>query len=416
MNEITDALPIARAGMTALPDPAAGLAEFAATLRPSDIPKRVRTRAAHHILDAVGIAYVSSRNDFAHRTLSAIAGLSGPGHVPVIGMPAKLPPRDAALVNGVLCHGLDFDDTHLGGVVHSTASSFPAALSAAMLANASGEAMLVAYIIGMEVAARVAAVARGAFHAQGFHPTGVAGVFGATLAAGRLMGLTAREMTSAQGIAVSMASGSMQFLEDGAWNKRMHPGWAAQAGITAAAMARQGFIGATDPYAGRYGLYNLYTLGGLAKLDLSLATGGLGDVWELEATAIKPYPACHFTHACVDAALLLRQAGLRPEQVARIDALMPEAVIPIVCEPEANKRRPANTYDAQFSIPFLVAAALTKGQLTLAELDMTNDPAILSLADRIGYAADPDSPFPRSFPANWSCAPPTDAPCASASR
>ena len=116
-------------------------------------------------------------------------------------------------------------------------------------------------------------------------------------------------MTSAQGIAVSMASGSMQFLEDGAWNKRNAPGLAAQAGITAAAMARQGFVGATDPYAGRYGLYNLYTAGGLAGRDLSLATAGLGEVWELERTAIKPYPACHFTHASVDAALLLREAG-----------------------------------------------------------------------------------------------------------
>ena len=397
MNEISEIGPVLDSGMTTLPDPAMRLAEFAAGLRAGDIPERIRTRAAHHILDAVGIAYVSSRSDFAHRTLSAISGLSGPGSVSVIGMPARLPPRDAALVNGVLCHGLDFDDTHLGGVVHSSASSFPAALSAAVLAGATGEQMLVAYIIGMEVTARIGAVGRGAFHDQGFHPTGTAGVFGATLAAGRLLGLTAREMTSAQGIALSMASGSLQFLEDGAWNKRMHPGWAAQAGITAAAMARQGFVGATNPYAGRFGLYNLYTAGGLAKRDLSLATAGLGEVWELERTAIKPYPACHFTHACVDAALLLRDAGLRPDDVERIEALMPEQVVAVVCEPEANKRRPANTYDAQFSIPFLVAAALIRGQLTLAELEATSDPAILALADRIGYAIDPASPFPRTY-------------------
>ena len=397
MNEISSIEKEASAAVTKLPDPARRLAEFAASLRIEDVPERVRLRAVHHILDAVGIACVSAKQDFALRTLTAIKGLAGRGEAPVIGLPARLPPRDAALVNGVLCHGLDFDDTHLGGIVHSSASAFPAALSASIMAGASGRSMLLAYIIGMEVTARVGAVGRGAFHDHGFHPTGVAGVFGAALVAGRLLGLTAGEMTAAQGIALSMASGSLEFLEDGAWNKRMHPGWAAQAGITAAALAKQGFVGASAPYAGRFGLYNLYTAGGLARRDLSLATAGLGDIWELERTAIKPYPACHFTHACVDAALLLREAGLRPEQVERIEALMPEQVIPVVCEPEANKQRPANTYDAQFSVPFLVSAALVRGRLTLAELDALNDPDILELARRVGYAADPNSPFPRTY-------------------
>jgi len=397
MNEMSSVAAAGTEAQTKLADPAPRLAEFAANLRIEGVPERVRTRAAHHILDAVGIAYVSATQDFAHRTLSAIRGLGGVGDVPVIGMPARLPARDAALVNGVLCHGLDFDDTHLDGVVHSSASSFPAAFSAAMIAGATGEQMLLAYIVGMEVSARIGAVARGAFHDHGFHPTGVAGVFGATLIAGRLFGLTARQMAAAQGIALSMASGSLEFLEDGAWNKRMHPGWAAQAGITAAAMGRAGFVGATSPYAGRFGLYNLYSAGGLARQNLALATAGLGEVWELERTAIKPFPACHFTHACVDAALLLRQQGLRPEQVERIEALMPETVIPIVCEPAANKKRPANTYDAQFSIPFLVSAALVRGRLTLAELDALGDAEVLALADRVGYAIDPNSPFPRSY-------------------
>ncbi len=397
MNEISDIRAVQDPASTPLPDPARALAEFAAGLRLEDVPAHIRTRAAHHILDAVGIACVSAKQDFAQRTLNAVAGLAGAGEVPVIGMPARLPPRDAAVVNGLLCHGLDFDDTHLGGVVHSSASAFPTALSAAVMTGASGGSMLLAYIVGMEVTARIGAVGRGAFHDQGFHPTGVAGVFGAALVAGRLLGLTAAEMTSAQGIALSMASGSLEFLEDGAWNKRLHPGWAAQAGITAAVLARQGFVGATSPYAGRFGLYNLYSAGGLARRDLSLATAGLGTTWELERTAIKPYPACHFTHASVDAALLLREAGLRPEQVERIEALMPEQVIPVVCEPESNKRRPANAYDAQFSIPFLVAAALVRGRLTLGELDALHDPDILALASRVGYAVDPKSPFPRSY-------------------
>src|SRR5690606_18138926 len=132
----------------AVSEPSHALARFATNLRHQDILESVRSRARHHALDAIGIALASTKFDFAHRTLNAIAGLGGSGPVPVIGMPARLSPRDAAIVNGLLCHGLDFDDTHLGGVVHPTASAFPAALSAAMHAGASGRDLLTAYIIG----------------------------------------------------------------------------------------------------------------------------------------------------------------------------------------------------------------------------------------------------------------------------
>ena len=387
---------------SAMADPCYALAAFTAGLQLHDVPAVVQERAVHHVLDAVGIAHASSRYDFAHRTLTALRDLGGngvgAGAVPVFGLPARLPPRDAAMMNGRLCHGLDFDDTHLGGVIHPTAAVFPAAFAAAMHVGASGEELLIAYIAGVEAATRIAAVAKGAFHAAGFHPTGVVNTFAAALAAGRLLGLTARELAHAQGIALSMASGSLEFLEDGAWTKRIHPGWAAQAGITAASLARQGFTGATRPYSGRYGLYNAYLGEAAAGLDLSVATAGLGEVWELAQTSIKPFPACHFTHACVDAALALRD-GVAPEAIERIEALVPHQVIPVVCEPVANKQRPANAYDAQFSVPFLVAAAWVRGGLTLAQLEPAElaDPAILALAARVSHAPDPNSPFPESY-------------------
>jgi 2-methylcitrate dehydratase PrpD len=379
-------------------EPALGLAAFVAGLRVDDIPEVVRQRAVHHVLDAVGIAHASTKYDFAHRTLTALQGLGGTGSVPVFGLPAHLPPRDAAIMNGLLCHGLDFDDTHLGGVIHPTAAVFPAAFAAAMHVGASGEELLIAYIAGVEAATRIASVAGGLFHAAGFHPTGVVNAFASALAAGRLFGLTERELVHAQGIALATASGSLEFLEDGAWNKRLHPGWAAQAGITAASLARQGFVGATRPYSGRFGFYNAY-LGARAEgLDMSRATAGLGTVWELAETSIKPFPACHFTHAAIDAALALRDS-VAAGDIEEIQALVPEQVIPVVCEPAANKQRPANAYDAQFSVPFLVAAAWVSGRLTLAELeaDALADPAILALAARVGYAIDPDSPFPRTY-------------------
>jgi 2-methylcitrate dehydratase PrpD len=394
MNAITE-IP-ASADQTV--DPAQRLAAFTAKLRLEDIPAEVQLRAVHHVLDAVGIAHASSRYDFAHRTLTALRGLGGEGAVALFGLPGRLPPRDAAMMNGVLCHGLDFDDTHLGGVIHPTAAIFPAAFAAAIHCGASGEELLVAYIAGLEAATRIAAVGAGAFHAAGFHPTGVANAFAASLAAGRLFGLTERELVHAQGTALAMASGSLEFLEDGAWTKRLHPGWAAQAGITAASLARQGFIGASRPYAGRYGLYAAY-LGERAEgIDLARASAGLGHVWELANTSIKPFPACHFTHACIDAALILRNQAA-PGDIERIEALVPYQVIPVVCEPVATKQRPANAYEAQFSIPFLVAAAWIRGQMSLAELeaDALSDPAISALAARIGHAPDPDAPFPRTY-------------------
>ena len=205
----------------------------------------------------------------------------------------------------------------------------------------------------------------------------------------------------AQGLTLSAGSGSLEFLEDGAWNKRFHPGWAAVSGITAAALARQGFVGAKRAYEGRFGLYASHLQSHFDPANLALATAGLGEIWELLQVAVKPYPACHFVHACVDAAVTLdarAQARCRSE-IEQVRALVPAEVVKTVCEPAANKRRPANSYDAQFSIPYTVAAALRRGQFTLDELedDALGDADILALADRVKYEIDPATTFPRHY-------------------
>ena len=378
------------------------LAAFAAGLEHDAIPAQVRTRAAHHMLDAAGIALASTRYDFAHKMLVGMQALGGGGPVsdgvPVLGMPARMGPRDAALMNGFLCHGLDYDDTHIAGVVHPTASAFPAVLSAAAMVGASGREMLTAYVIGVEATARIGACAQSCFHQVGFHPTGIVGVFGCTLAAGRLLGLNAAQMEQAQGLALSMASGSMQFLEDGAWNKRFHPGWAAQSGITAATLAREGFNGASAPYDGRFGLFNIFGGKFTDWVDLEYATAGLGSVWELMATGIKPYPTCHLTHAAIDAALVLRDK-VDLGQIESIEVRVPHQAFPVICEPEANKKRPTSDYDAKFSLHYLVAAALVTGRLTLDELEREffTDPEILALTGKVSFADYPDSPFPKAY-------------------
>ena len=374
------------------------LADFAASLEPDAIPEEVRLRARYHLLDAVGIALASGKRDFAQRTLLAMQRIGGHGDNAVLGLSARLAPRDAAILNGLLCHGLDFDDTHLGAVVHPTASAFPTALAAAELAGANLDQIVTAYILGVEVAARLGKVASSQFHASGFHPTGVVGAFSSALVAGKLLDLTAEELRQAQGIALSFASGSLEFLEDGAWTKRIHPGWAAAAGLQAAALASTGFVGANAPYEGRFGLYRSYLGDRFDACDLGEATRGLGTIWELLETAIKPYPACHFTHGSIDAALALGEK-INGETITRITARVPREVMPVVCEPEENKKRPANSYDAQFSIPFLVAAAIRRGQLSLAEIegDALKDQTILQLADIVVSEPDPDSPYPKAY-------------------
>lgn len=400
MNAHVTALKSSRAKVTPASLISEDLAGFAGGFSPDRIPAAVMARAKHLILDAVGIALASTTYEFAHRAMTAIGGLAGSGDAAVIGMPARLPPRDAALINGILIHGLDFDDTHSGGVIHATCSVLPTVLAVAARRGASGREMLAAYVLGVEIAARLGAVARGAFHQVGFHPTGLVGAFACALAAGRLLGLSERQLVLAQGLALSAGSGSLEFLEDGAWNKRFHPGWAANAGITTAALAQQGFVGARRAYEGRFGLYSSYLQSHFDPANLPLATAGLGEVWELLQVAVKPYPACHFVHACIDAAVaLVREQKLDAGEIDRVRALVPAEVVKTVCEPVANKRRPANSYDAQFSIPYTVAAALRRGRFTLDELadDALGDPGILTLADRVDYEIDPASTFPRHY-------------------
>lgn len=375
------------------------LAAFASKLRLEDVPDAVLRRAKLHILDAIGVALASSKQDFAQRIVNALNTLAGDGTYPVLGFAAKLQIRDAVLANGALIHGIDFDDTHSAGVIHVSASALPMALAAAQSIAGTGKDVLLAYLISVETASRIASAAKGGFHVNGFHPTGLVAGFGAALGVGRLWGLTPSQLAHAQGLVLSKASGSFEFIEDGAWNKRLHPGWAVAAGITACALAKSGVIGARKTYEGRFGLFNSHLRNGWAP-DLSACTAGLGSTWEMLAVALKPYPVCHFNHAFIDAALALRsQHAISPNEIESIQALIGKDQIGIVCEPEANKRRPQNEYDARFSLHFAIAAALVHGRLTMDEIadTMIQDHQVLALCDRITYAIDEDSAYPQHY-------------------
>jgi 2-methylcitrate dehydratase PrpD len=375
------------------------LSQFALNLTYEAIPTAVRERAKHLILDAVGIALASTKYPFASSSLSALDELGG-GDAAVIGFGRRLDLRNAVLMNGILVHGLDFDDTHSRGVIHATASSFPCALALADRIDADGRALLSAYVAGMEASTRLGTAAKGGFHRAGFHPTGLVGAFGCALAAAKLFKLDPERATMAQGIALSMAGGSLEFLADGASTKRMHPGWAGVAGITAATLAKHGFTGPRSAYEGRFGLYPSYLGTNFADAELALATEDLGRSWQIMEVAIKPFPACHLAHAAADAAIELHvRHGANVKTLRRVRVLVPKEAVEIVCEPAASKLKPSSGYEAQFSIPYIVATGLLKGRFTLADLEdeALTDPAVLDLAARIEYGIDTASTFPRHY-------------------
>ena len=395
----TEVPPVETTASRKVPLIARDLAHFAASLSFADIPATVVERAKLHILDALGIAFAASQYEFAQRTLQALRALATTGEVPVIGMRAMLPLRDAVLMNGTLVHGLDFDDTHSGSIVHVSASALPTALGMGMVRRGSGSDVILAYLLAVEIDARLGSAVRGDFHQVGLHPTGLLGAFGCTLAAGRLARLDAKQLVDAQGIVLSMAGGSLEFLEEGAWTKRIHPGWAGVCGITAAALAQAGFRGPQRPYEGRFGLYRMH-LGKDASIDWSACTAALGSRWEMLEVALKPFPACHFNHAFADATLaLVRRHNLSAAEVESITARIASGEVTTVCEPEDKKRHPANSYDAQFSLHYVIAATMVKKQFTLKELEnaCVTDPEILALCQRVRYEIDPSSAFPEHY-------------------
>ncbi|MDP6707987.1 MAG: MmgE/PrpD family protein [Alphaproteobacteria bacterium] len=374
------------------------LADFAVALSWDDIPEAVLNRAKLQILDALGTGIAATAYPFAGSTIAGVREFGGKGPCSVIGHPDKLVARDAALANGVLVHGLDFDDTHLSSIVHPTAACLPAALAMAETTGAGGKEMLAAFVAGMETAIRIGLVADGAFHHAGYHATAIASHFSSSVIAGKLLGLDAAALTSAQGITGSTAAGIQVFLEEGAWTKRLHPGWGAVAGITAAYLARNGFVGPSRPYEGKFGLFETHFQGNAAETDPNQLADGLGERWRLAETAIKPYPVCHFIHGCADAAIELSHE-VNASDIETVEALLPEPTLPIVAEPAEAKMAPQTDYEAKFSAQFVVAACLARGRFGLAELSdaALSDPELTALTKRVRCSADPDTAFPDYF-------------------
>jgi len=370
------------------------MAEFVTGLRFEDLPPDVVAAAQRHLLDAVGVSLAAAAVGAGAPVIEMTRSWAGARESSIIGYDFGAPTPWAALANGTLAHALDYDDTHVESVVHPSAFVMPAALAVGEEVSASGRDVITAAVAGYEVATRIGAAAPGRFHQRGQHTTGLCGTFGAAAVAAKLWGLTAEETAQAFGISGSQSSGLFAYLSDGSETKRLHAGWAAHGGIVAADLARRGFTGPTTIFEGPHGLFDAFLSG--EEPDRARLVRGLGTEWETTRIAIKPYPACHFVHAFMDAGA---EAGVKWADIEEAVCYITPAAIGIVAEPRTPRLHPATTYAAQFSLPFAVASAIVGGRDALDYFgeDARNDRRVLTLAERIHHEPDTTLPFPKTY-------------------
>lgn len=368
---------------------------WAAALAPADIPRSVRAVAENVLLDFAGNC-VSVRNMDYIRSL--VASWDGSGDCTALGHARLFDAAGAAVINGTAAHGEDFDDTFEGSPIHAGSPAFAAVLAACERYGRSGGDFLTGSVAAMELMCRLTLVAPTAIHRAGFHPTAVIGAMGATLGVGRALGLAPRELSNALGIAGSMASGIIEYLAEGTWTKRLHPGWAAQCGLRAALMAKNGFTGPRTVFEGTHGFFFAFADPSIER-DYTHVTGSLGESWLAERIAFKPYACGTMAQPYIDCGIALAKHRLSAEDIVEITCETGEGIVHRLWEPLAEKHRPSTPYSAKFSIPYLIAVGFLDGAAGLAQFteERIQDSAVLALAGKVRYEIDPDNEYPRNY-------------------
>jgi 2-methylcitrate dehydratase PrpD len=286
-------------------------------------------------------------------------------------------------------------------VSHVSTVTCPAALAAAEAATADGHEALAAIVAANEIVTRIGMAASSQFHRQGFHPTAICGIFGATAAASRLGGLDEGQAASALGLAGSMASGIFAYLEDGTATKPLHPAWAAHGGLLAARLAGLGAEGPPSVIEGKFGLYHAFLGAERGEIDIERQLEDLGSRWETPRIAYKPYPACHFMHGSLGAtAEATGGSTLGPEEIAEVVVTVPAAGVSLVLEPAEKKVAPRSEYEGKFSLQYSTAAMLVRGRVGVADYtdEAINDPRVLEVARKVRYETKEYPTYPQAFP------------------
>jgi 2-methylcitrate dehydratase PrpD len=369
------------------------LAQKISALDAARLPPPVRRKCEELLIDVVGLAVTARNEDYVKAVLAAC---DDDGPCAAIGHTRTLSAAAAALVNGTAIHGEDFDDTFEGGPIHAGAVIVPAVLAACERHGRDGAAALLGIAVGVECMCRLSLVAPTLTHKAGFHPTAVFGAMGAAAGVGAALDLSSRQLVDALGNAGSLASGIIEYLAEGAWTKRLHAGWAAQAGIRAALLGRAGFSGPRTVFEGVHGLFHAFAH--TAAGDFAAIAGDFGVRWVMETLAFKPYPCGTMTHPYIDCARRLAKR-VHAEDVVEMVCEVGEGTVHRLWEPLAAKQRPANGYAGKFSTPYCIAAGFARGNVALSDFsdEAVRDPAVLALAAKVHYRIDPNNPYPRNF-------------------
>lgn len=369
---------------------------FASSLAQLDydaLPEAVTHTATLDLIDSTGLC-LAARNT---RYMQQLLACAEPGVCSVLGHTQLLSVQDAALANGVAIHGEDFDDTLEGAPIRVGAMVIPAALAIAERHQCTGKRAFLGTVAGLEAVCRLNHVAAGHMHRAGFHPVGVIGALGAAAAAGVTIGLNREQLTAAFGIAASMSSGILEYLTDGAWTKRLHPGWAAQSGVKAALLARTGFFAPRTVFDGDHNFFK--TFAPTAQPDYSHLTNEIGEQWYLTRIVFKPYACGTMIHPYIDCARRLRADGIEANDIAGIECDTGEGLVHRLWEPLAAKQQPPSGYAAKFSMPFCMALGFYEDDAGLAQFNdaKVTEPHLLSLAKKISYRIDPRNEYPHNY-------------------
>jgi 2-methylcitrate dehydratase PrpD len=353
------------AGKTPVMD---ALVDFVLGLELAAVPPAVIEAANRSMTDWLGTAIRGSIEPLADALASVIAATGGEPQATVVGRGRRTSALLASLANGAQCHALDFDDTHLPAVLHGSAAVAPVVLALAEWQHASGADALTAFIAGFELETRIGRVIGKRLTERGWHVTATIGTFGAAAAAGRMLGLDARRLAHALGIAGTQAAGLTQSF--GTMAKPLHPGKAAMNGLLAALLAREGFTGSTAMLDAADGLAGTF----LGVTDLGRAAEDFGKRWELTHNSTKYYAACHLTHATIDAGRAIR--ARMPLAADAIESVRCR-VLPLTLK-AADQREPKTPLEAKFSVRFCAAMALLRGDAGEAEFTEASiaDPAV----------------------------------------
>ena len=260
------------------------------------------------------------------------------------------------------------------------------------------EEILKGFAVGSELMCRLALVSPMAIHKQGFHPTAILGAFGASIGISKILKNNISQMTSSLGIVGSMASGIIEYLAEGTWTKRLHPGWAGASGWKSAHFGKSNFKGPRTVFDGKNGIFNSFTDRKIIP-DFEKLTNDLGSCWHTNNLAIKPFACGTMTQPFIDCAIKARDKIKDLNEIKSIICKVGEGTVHRLWEPLSEKRNPTTPYSAKFSVPFCIASGLFFGKAGLSEFTekQIKDHDILNLCSKISYEIDPENEYPKNY-------------------